>query len=297
MYLCYLDESGTTDHTGNTDHFVLLGVAFPDFQWKAVNSSLSLIKSRYGLDDTEIHTGWLARRYQAQQGLTASNRSDLRRQTDEEWKKILVGTHTGATKKKYGEEKKRYDKSKPYFHLDYSERIQLLRDLLDTLNNMQFVRIFAESIDKTSCRSMQPMQIFEQAFLQVVTRFDASLEAMAKLHGSKAHGILIQDNNSTVASRLTKAMTQYHDFGTRYRSIEHIVEPPVFVDSKFTSMVQIADVCAYAFRRFFDHAETDLFDRIYGRIDRKGTIVVGARHFVLGKGCSCRLCCEHCMPQ
>jgi hypothetical protein len=59
MYLCYLDESGTPDHTSNTNHFVLLGIAFPVQCWRTVSGSIDTTKQRYGLSRTEIHTGWL----------------------------------------------------------------------------------------------------------------------------------------------------------------------------------------------------------------------------------------------
>ena len=44
-------------------------------------------------------------------------------------------------------------------------------------------------------------------------------------------------------------------------------------------MVQVADLVAYATRRFFDNGETDLFDRFYSRYDRTpGGLLVGLRH-------------------
>ncbi len=88
-------------------------------------------------------------------------------------------------------------------------------------------------------------------------------------------------------------MEYFHESGTLYRDIKHIIETPFFVDSELTNMVQVADVCAYAFRRFFEKGETDLFDRIYSRIDRRGNTVVGARHYVEGRRCTCRLCRDH----
>lgn len=297
MHLCYLDESGTPDHGGNTQHFVLLGLAFPDYQWKNVIHSVNLIKTRYGIEDVEIHTGWLARRYPAQEGIPHWDklcRDERRQQSESKWKATLFDVSISKNAKKLQEEKNRFNKCMPYLHLTYEERLKLLAEILDTLGRMSFVRIFAECIDKKSCPEKGPLPIFEQAFLQVVTRFEAYLSAISRGPGGKAYGILIQDNNNTVASRLTKLMTRFHDVGTLYRDIEHIVETPVFVDSRLTSMVQMADACAYAFRRFFDRNETDLFDRIYSRIDRnRSHVVVGARHYVQGAACSCRLCTDH----
>jgi hypothetical protein len=33
MYLCYIDESGTSVVPGNTSHFVLAGLSIPIVQW------------------------------------------------------------------------------------------------------------------------------------------------------------------------------------------------------------------------------------------------------------------------
>jgi hypothetical protein len=296
--LCYLDESGTTDHSSNTQHFVLLGFAFPASCWKQVAQSLALVKSRYGLAEAEIHTGWLARQYHAQSAITdieILNREQRRIRSETEWKALLFDAQVSKSQKHFLEEKKRFEKSKPYLHLTFEERISVLREILDSLNSMTFVRIFAECIDKSSCREKQPLELYEQAFLQVVTRFEAFLEAISK--PKRTYGLLIQDNNPTVAARLTKLMKHFHDFGTRYRNIEHIIETPVFVDSQLTGMIQIADVCAFAFRRFFDNGDTDLFDRIYSRIDRKGNTLVGARHYVQGQQCACRVCSDHSKNQ
>jgi hypothetical protein len=33
MYLCYIDESGTPESSGNTSHFVLAGISIPIWHW------------------------------------------------------------------------------------------------------------------------------------------------------------------------------------------------------------------------------------------------------------------------
>ncbi|MEW6350324.1 MAG: DUF3800 domain-containing protein [Thermodesulfobacteriota bacterium] len=295
-YLCYLDESGTPDHTSNTSHFVLLGVAFHVKYWSATAKRVEEVKQTYGLSGTEIHTGWLARRYQAQEsvaGFANLDWSNRRLRTEQEWQNIIRSGRVTMTEKAVRNEKKRYQKSRPYFHLSFEDRLNLLRDICDSLNAFGFVRIFAESINKTSCRTKTKHQIIEQTFMQVVTRFEYYLSVMTQTSGTHQYGILIQDNNDTVNGRIKEYMEYFHEFGTLYRNIDHIVETPFFVDSELTNMVQVADVCAYAFRRFHEKGETDLFDRIYSRIDRRGPTLVGARHYVQGGGCTCRLCLDH----
>ena len=63
MYLCYIDESGTSSIPGNTSHFVLSGISVPIWHWRGADRDITAIKTKYGLSDAEIHTAWLLRKY------------------------------------------------------------------------------------------------------------------------------------------------------------------------------------------------------------------------------------------
>ena len=54
----------------------------------------------------------------------------------------------------------------------------------------------------------------------------------------------------------------------------------------------MADICAYALRRYLENAEVDLFNRIFPRADRRGDTVVGVRHFT-ATSCTCDICKLH----
>jgi hypothetical protein len=75
--------------------------------------------------------------------------------------------------------------------------------------------------------------------------------------------------------------------------VDRIIETPLFVDSSLTSMVQMADLCAFATRRLFENGESDLFDRMFGRFDQAKGKVVGIRHYLGGKVCTCKVCLAH----
>jgi hypothetical protein len=61
-----------------------------------------------------------------------------------------------------------------------------------------------------------------------------------------------------------------------------------------TSMVQIADLCAYSLRRYLENNEKDLFQLIFERADKikAHNTVVGVRHFA-ALGCDCDICQAH----
>jgi len=54
-------------------------------------------------------------------------------------------------------------------------------------------------------------------------------------------------------------------------------------------MVQIADLCAYALRRYLENGEEELFDLVFHRADKKDGTVVGVRHFT-NASCGCKIC-------
>lgn len=109
---------------------------------------------------------------------------------------------------------------------------------------------------------------------------------------NKCTGLLIHDNNQTIAKKHTELMRGFHFRGTIWTAIKHIIETPLFVDSSLTSMVQVSDLCAYALRRYLENHEDELFDLVFKRADRKGILTVGVRHFAAG-GCTCKICDSH----
>ena len=87
-------------------------------------------------------------------------------------------------------------------------------------------------------------------------------------------------------------MRSFHATGTLWTSVDRIIETPMFVDSKLTRMDQIADLCAYALRRYLKNGETDLFKPIFERADRIGDVAVGVRHFSPPTS-DCAICQAH----
>lgn len=106
---------------------------------------------------------------------------------------------------------------------------------------------------------------------------------------SKIYGALIHDNNETVSKKHTSLMKKFHNQGTLWTSIDHIIETPFFVNSELTSLIQIADLYSYSLKRYFENNEDDLLMRIYSRIDRKNGKIVGLRHFT-DATCQCIFC-------
>lgn len=292
MYVCYIDESGTPDVPGNTSHFVLAGLAIPISQWKSIDVAISKILGLYDLGDAEFHTAWILRRYLEQTRVSDFEKlSRIARRTAVEKERIKELLRLQKQKSSnYRQIKKTYAHTAAYIHLTFAERTKMVQEVADLIGSWDRARLFAESIDKTHFNSSTSQRsIGEQAFEQVVSRFE---QYMVKATGSDNFGLLVHDNNETVAKKHTALMRQFHLNGTLWTQIKRIIDTPLFVNSSLTSMVQMADLCAYALRRYFENGEVDLFRRVFRRADRVKGTVVGIRHFTDMK-CGCEVCKAH----
>ncbi len=296
MFLCYIDESGTSAIPGNTSHFVLAGLSIPIWEWKNFETDILKIKSDFALEDSEIHTAWILRSYLEQTriaGFEAMNYADRRSAVLRERRRELLRLQTAGGGRRYKQVRKNYIKTEAYVHLTHNERKQFIEEVAIKISNWGSARLFAECIDKIYFDPTKTSRtVDEQSFSQLVSRFEQYLQITNNYGGSQTNfGILIHDNNETVAKRHTELMKQFHRGGTLWTKIKNIIETPLFVNSELTSMIQIADLCSYSLRRYLENEEDWLFKHVFKRADRKDGKVVGIRHFT--DNCTCEICNNH----
>jgi hypothetical protein len=296
MYLCYVDESGTSDIPGNTSHFVLSGISIPINRWKYCDSSIFAIKKKYNLQSAEIHVAWLLRSYIEQSKIINFEQLDYSQrisQVQQYRKSELLRLQRAKNPRHYHQTKKNYKQTDAYIHLTHDERKSFIKEVATCVSRWGFTRVFAECIDKVYFDPSRTAQtIDEQAFEQIVSRFEHYIQIIGKRYPERRCGLIIHDNNQTVARKHTDLMKQFYQKGTMWTNIDSIIETPLFVDSQLTSMVQIADLCAYSIRRYLENNEDELFDLIFQRADKYKGAVVGVRHFS-SNACSCKICLAH----
>ncbi len=291
MFFLYLDESGS-----NTTHFVLLGLAIPALSWRNKSAQVAKIKDTFQLSGQEIHTAWMRRQYIEQNKTTdfeSLNHEDRRSAVESKQRSALHWLSTTANRKKITSKKTEIKKIRNYIHLTLSERRECIKQLVDLIGTWTDSRLFAEVIEvKEYNLQIDP---YENAFTNVISRFDNFLRKISKGAPTEYRGIVVHDSNKVVQHRLKDLMKEFHQKGTIWTEYTRIIETPFFVDSELTQMIQMADVCAYTTRRFFENNETDLFDRTYDRFDRlpkRGTLT-GLRHYTGKRICGCRVCKDH----
>ncbi len=265
------------------------------YKWKFCDKQLSKIKKKYGLDNAEIHTGWILRSYLEQSRIPDFEKLDIPQRilaVKTERKKEIYRLQRSGDKRAYKQLRKNYRKTEPYIHLTFDERRSFIKEIAQTISRWSFARIFAECIDKAHFDPATAKRtVDEQALEQLVSRFERYMGNMEN-NNEAVYGVLIHDNNETVAKRHTELMQRFHRQGTLWTKIHHIIETPLFVNSELTGMVQVADLCSYVLRRYFENNETELFDLLKKRFDKAHGKIVGVRHFTNDR-CGCAICMEH----
>lgn len=300
-YLCYVDESGTPDVPGTSSHFVLAGLAIPIERWQEADRAITAILQKYDLEDGEVHTAWLLRGYPEQgkiAGFEAMSRLERRAAVHRYRASELLRLRKLKSPKPARQAKKTYNHTEEYTHLTRDERRQAVIEIAKCISGWDFSVLFFEAIDKIHFDPIKTgRSIGEQAFEQLVSRFEQFLARNDEL---PVHGLLVHDNNHTIAKRHTQMMREFHKQGTLWAKVNRINETPMFVDSKLTRMVQMADLCSYAIRRYVENGETELIKPLLARTDtvndRKSSspslVAVGGRHYAK-MSCECEICIAH----
>ncbi len=174
-----------------------------------------------------------------------------------------------------------------------NKRKGYIKDSLEIVRNShRSVRLFGVSVHKQTVSKAIGSPI-EYAFEQVISRFDHFLRRIStKDHQEK--GLLILDE-STLETRLQSLARGYRTIGHRWGVTKNIVEVPLFVDSKATRLVQLADLIAFSMFRFYERGDVELFDIIKGRFDNDGSTLHGLLHYGPTNGhmtCRCPACLQ-----
>ncbi|MGN0834754.1 MAG: DUF3800 domain-containing protein [Candidatus Spyradosoma sp.] len=289
MYLFYLDESGTAEIPGNSPTFTLAAVGIPVGSWTRFDKQIRQLKTSYGIADKEIHVAWMAREYPEQEAIPGfESMSWPDRVAAVDRARAAAVSKRRSAGKDVKQLKKNNEHTQDYVHLSLAERRRFLMDLACMVGKWKAARLFAEVIDKNGYKPPKPVLTpMTQAFEQVVVRVESYLSSMSK--NKKKRGLLIYDNNPSVADQLTRNMKKFYREGTFLSGVDHLIETPLFVSSELTGMIQIADLCAFALRRAIEKGDSTLLNPLLPIVDRKKGKIVGVRHYAAGE-CSCLFC-------
>lgn len=149
------------------------------------------------------------------------------------------------------------------------DRLQAIKDALRlgiAERPRKYVRLFGVVIRKASVVGQDPV---EHAFEQLTSRFDLFLKRLHHKNNDSQRGIILFDESST-ERRIQTLAREFKYAGHTWGQTKNYAEVPVFMDSKASRLIQLADLVAYALYRFYEHADSSFYDVIKHCFDSEG---------------------------
>lgn len=151
------------------------------------------------------------------------------------------------------------------------DREQAIQDALASfMGSHANNRIFASVIKKASVSPQDPVEF---AFEQLASRFDHYLKRLHK-KGDTHRGLIVFDK-STYETTLQTLAVDFRTVGYTWDVIRNLAEVPLFLDSRASRLIQLADLIAFAIFRHYERGDSRFYSIIQPRFDAEGGIVHG----------------------
>ena len=154
-------------------------------------------------------------------------------------------------------------------------RQKIILDVLSVLDrSYDTATVFACAVHKPSYPRQDAMEL---AFEDLCSRFSMHLNNMSKDGRQRERGLIILDESSYETS-LQRLALDFRTLGTRWGVIQNLAETPLFVDSKASRCIQMADHIAYSVYRRYQHKDATFFDEIVGKFAQHQGVLHGLAH-------------------
>ncbi|MEG2237673.1 MAG: DUF3800 domain-containing protein, partial [Akkermansia sp.] len=150
--------------------------------------------------------------------------------------------------------------------IGYEDRKRVFLEALSIVTE-NHLRLFAAVIDKKSCAEGEDLT--KMLFEQTTSRFDQFLSRInrnRKERNLKEKGILIVDRAQKELEVQRLALEFKHE-GYTWGKLKNMAEVPLFLDSKSSRLIQLADLIAFAVYRNFQHGDTMYYNIIRDNFD------------------------------
>ncbi|MBP7963484.1 MAG: DUF3800 domain-containing protein [Caldilineaceae bacterium] len=150
-------------------------------------------------------------------------------------------------------------------------RLAAIEDILRVFTGSHVSnRLFASVIQKTVASPQDPILL---AFEQMASRFDYYLQRLHR-NGDTQRGLIIFDK-STYETTIQALATDFRTIGHSWGVIRNFSEVPLFLDSRASRLIQLADIIAYAIYRYYESGDDRFYPIIQDRFDSEGGLVHG----------------------
>lgn len=171
----------------------------------------------------------------------------------------------------------------PWKGLHQHEARDVMKRVLQLVRDSDHpVCCFASAIEKASLEPGQDCVAL--AFEDLCQRFDLFLSR------KRQRGLVILDRSAQETS-LQRLSREFRTIGTKWGVLRNLADTPMFVDSRASRLVQLADHIAHGVFRRFNAGDAQYFDIIVSRFDETEGVIHGLAHQHSGKhACHCPAC-------
>ena len=153
-----------------------------------------------------------------------------------------------------------------------ADRLQAIKDSLSVIGTKQKgVALFGAVIKKSTLSGIDPV---EHAFEQLSSRFDNFLKRSYYKHNDAQRGLILFDKASTEL-RIQTLAREFKYTGHTWGKTSNYAEVPVFLDSKASRLIQLADLVAYSLFRNYESGDNSFFSIIENSFDSEGGVKHG----------------------
>jgi len=154
-----------------------------------------------------------------------------------------------------------------------ADRVQAITDALNVFARSNYSnRLFASVIRNQALGVADPVEF---GFEQLASRFDSFLQRLHR-KGDTQRGVMIFDK-TTYEGTIQSLATDFRSVGHSWGVLRNLSEVPLFLDSKASRLIQLADLIAYAIFRYYEHGDNQFYSIISRRYDAEGGVIHGLR--------------------
>lgn len=181
-----------------------------------------------------------------------------------------------------------YNGRKEFAPLHRPDREKMIHSALGVIDNTT-LSLFGIAVDKQFVSPRDPVEI---AFEEISNRFNLFLQRInnGNVPDQSQRGLIVMDETAH-EGRLQSLARHFRISGARWGDFRNLAEVPLFVDSKASRCVQLADLVAWATWRKYEMQDGRFFDQLIPKFDADGGVIHGLVHYARrDEPCFCPAC-------